>query len=104
MPAGKRVLDRFGLMRVELIDAARGERCLQARIERIRKGCELCGDRRQSSDGRDVMIRCVGPIDIVTADALERRIERAIAAGSYRGEHGGASYQRGEQMAKGSVC
>jgi hypothetical protein len=24
--------------------------------------------------------------------------------GSCRGEHGAASYQRGEQMAKGSIC
>jgi hypothetical protein len=50
-----------------------------------------------------VQIRCVRPIDVAAADALQRRIERAIGAGSCRGKHGGASYQRGEQMAKGSV-
>ena len=46
----------------------------------------------------------VGPVDVAAADSLERRIQRAVAAGSCRGKHGAASYQRGEQMAKGSVC
>jgi coenzyme F420-reducing hydrogenase delta subunit len=49
-------------------------------------------------------IRSVGPVDVAAADALERGIEGAIAAGSCHGEHGAASYQRGEQMAKGSIC
>jgi hypothetical protein len=64
----------------------------------------LRGDGRQTADGGDVLIRSVGPIDIAAADSLERRVERAIAAGSRRGEHGAASYQPGEQMAKGTVC
>ena len=63
----------------------------------------LRSDCRKAADCSDVQIRGVRPIDVAAADAFQRRIERAIGAGSCRGKHGAASYQRGEQMAKGSA-
>ena len=49
--AGERVVDRLGLMRVELIDAARLQRLLQPRVERLRKRRVPCG-RPPAAAGR----------------------------------------------------
>ena len=61
--AGEGVLDGRGLMRVELVDAASGERCAQPRVERVGQRRKLCGlggqtaDRRHPAVGR---IRTIG--------------------------------------------
>ncbi len=57
---GQRVLDRFRLVRVELIDAARRERADQPRIERRGKRRELGRDRRQTPDRSDMKIGVSG--------------------------------------------
>ncbi len=54
--ARERVVDRLGLVRVELLDAARPEGAAQPIVERCRKRCVLGGHRGQLPHGRDVRI------------------------------------------------
>ena len=82
LPAGQRVLDRFGLMRVELLDAARAERRVSRGVERRGKRRVLRGHRRQPADGGDVQIRRVRPIDRgrrAASRSQRRRSQRAVA-------------------------
>jgi hypothetical protein len=74
------MLDRFRLVRIELLDSARLECCPEARIERMGKGREPREDCRQPSNGSDMEVRGVWPVDVAAADSLERRVQRAIAA------------------------
>src|SRR5262249_59600642 len=80
---------------------------LQPRVEHGRKRHQGGGGGGERANGRDMEIRCVGSIDVATANALERRVERVIASSASGRQHGGASYQRGERMANddgGAVC
>ena len=97
--AGQRVIDRFGLVGVELLDSARRQRLRQSPVERLRKRRELRGDRRQPPHRGHMKIRGIRPIDRAASEAIERRIQRVFSVRTPRGQHGAASYQRGEQMA-----
>jgi hypothetical protein len=44
-------------------------------------------------------IRGIRPIDRAAREAIERSIQRVFSVRTPRGQHGAASYQRGEQMA-----
>jgi hypothetical protein len=46
-----------------------------------------------------VKIRGIRPIDRAAREAIERSIQRVFSVRTPRGQHGAASYQRGEQMA-----
>src|SRR5581483_6655396 len=80
--AAERVSDRFSLMCVELRNAPRGERVPQTIVERAGKRRPRGWRRRQTANGGDVAVRCVGPFGgrEIAREAFERGIERAIAA------------------------
>ena len=61
-PAGD-VRERFGLVRVELRDAARFERGAQARIDLRRERRVGRFNRRQAPDRGDDLVRGVGPVE-----------------------------------------
>ena len=84
--AGERVVDRLGLMSVKLSDAARFECVLKPLVDRPGERCVLCGNRRQTPEGRDEEIRRIGPVrKLPRRQALERGLQRAIAAGAGTG-------------------
>ena len=91
MPSSQRVLDRGGLMRIQLFDAARPERLPEPGVERFRKRRQPGGDRGQTPNRRHMKVRRVGPVEVVAAEALEGGIKRAVGPMPRRGEHGGAS-------------
>src|SRR5260221_13800887 len=66
-------------MGVELIDAARLERLLQAAVERLGKRGQLRRDGWQLPNGGDVQLRGVRAIEGAPADSLQRRVERPVA-------------------------
>src|SRR3954449_8776305 len=76
------MLHRFGLVRVELLDAARLQRVLQAIVESGRKRRVLGRNSRELSYGRDMPVRVVGPIGQAARNQpVERRIQRPVTTG-----------------------
>ena len=61
VPAGERVVDGLGLVKVELVDPAHAERVLEAGIESVRKRREDRRCRREPLDRRDVGVVVSGP-------------------------------------------
>src|SRR5438876_10914425 len=102
MPSRQRVLDRLGLVRVKLRDAARRQRTREPLIEPLGKRRELRGDCRQSADGRDGQVWRIGTFGERRAgEALQRRVEIVLNGSTSRGQHGRGSYQPAGRRSRG---
>src|SRR6185436_9877190 len=83
VPTGEGMVDGLGLMGVKLSDAARLERVPKPLIDRPGKWCVLCRNRGQAPNGRYGEIWRIRPIrKLPWRKALERGLQRAIAAGA----------------------
>ena len=56
-------------------------------------------DGRQTADRGHMQVRSIRTIDRAVGEPIQCRIQRSVGSRPSRGQHGGASYQRGEQMA-----
>ncbi len=86
MSSRQRVVDCFGLMRIELRDAARLERAAQAGVKGGGKLRVPRRDGRKTPDRRDAEVRSVRTLEHTAewtgGQPLQRRIERAVTPGT----------------------
>ena len=88
------MVDRLGLMSVELCDAALFECVLKAPVDRPGERCVLGSNRRQTPEGRYKEIRRIRSVqNLPGRQALERGLQRAIAAGTGTGRQIGPRRQ-----------
>jgi hypothetical protein len=90
MTAGERVIDREGLVRVELIEAAVAQHVAQTRIETVAKRRVPRLERRQATDGGDPAVRVVGAVRGSAGEAIEGGAQCLIVRGigAARRKHG----------------
>ena len=84
VPMRKRVVDRAGLVRVELLDPARPQRPRQSRVERGREWRILRGNRGQPADSGDVVIGGVGPDIVHRGKSRREPVESLFECGGAR--------------------
>ena len=77
------MVEALGLVRVELVNAARLKRLPQPRVQNLWKRNQLRVDGSKTTDRRDVQVRRIGTLDPLTGrQALEGRVKRPIAPGT----------------------